>query len=559
MAKHASPRSWIVWATIAVAVAAFAAIGIGWSRHVSAAGSLVAENVRYAGLAVEGLTPGEVRPLVAVRAVDLLNDEITLAFGDDEVSVPFGRLGFSYGANQTTDEIVAARHSGQPWDQFAAWVAGPIVEHEVDESWTFDPELAMATLATLPQLRPEPAIEPQVVDGETGMEVVPGEAGVIVDLTSIVEELEEVDLLQPPTGVEGRLMEEPPAVSDEEAAGLAAELNTLTRDGVVVTVNGHSRLVSARDLREHLIVGTGSDGLETSFNRVSLQRLLEAKFPEPVTEFEPPVMEVEDGVVTLVTPGLPYLVCCSPDAATDVAAAVLEGSGGPQELQPAPADDPAVRAWADGTMITELVGEFTTHHPCCESRVTNIHRIADLVRGAYILPGETFSINEFVGPRTVAGGFVSAGAIRQGHMVLEVGGGVSQFITTTFNAAYFAGLDFDEYRSHTIYFSRYPYGREATIGIPAPDLILNNTTQYPVLIWPTYDDTSVTVSMYSTKHIEVLELDQRRSPAGACTHVETDRQRTYPDGRVVVDTIVADYRPAEGLDCAGRRIPEPVT
>ncbi len=55
--------------------------------------------------------------------------------------------------------------------------------------------------------------------------------------------------------------------------------------------------------------------------------------------------------------------------------------------------------------------------------MTNIHRIADLVRGSYILPGETLSINELVGPRTVAGGFVRAGAIRQGHMVLEVGGG----------------------------------------------------------------------------------------------------------------------------------------
>ena len=137
-------------------------------------------------------------------------------------------------------------------------------------------------------------------------------------------------------------------------------------------------------------------------------------------------------------------------------------------------------------MIVELVGEFTTNHPCCEPRVTNIQRMADLIRGVYILPGETFSVNEFVGPRTRANGFVSAGAIRQGHMVQEVGGGVSQFVTTTFNAAYFAGLDFDEYRSHTIYFSRYPYGREATIGIPYPDLILNNTTDYPILIWNSY-------------------------------------------------------------------------
>jgi vancomycin resistance protein YoaR len=557
LAKHSSPRPWIVWVTIAVGVAAFAAIGLGWSKHVSAAGAVVAGNVRYAGLAVEGLTPDELRPLVAERAVDLLNDDLTLVFGDDEVSVPFGQLGFSYGADETAEEIVAARHSGQPWDQFAAWVAGPLLEHDVDESWSFDPELAMATLAGLAEMRPNPAVEPGLVSGENGMEVVPGDPGVIVDIDSIVDALENVDLLEPPSSVEGDLIGEPPAISDDDALDLAESLNSVTRDGVLVSVNGHSRLISAEDLRERLIVGSGADGLETSFNQVSLQRLLEDKFPEPVTEFVAPVMTVEGGVPTVVTPGKPYLVCCSADAAEQVATAVLAGSDEAQVLQPAPADDPTVEAWADGSMVTELIGEFTTHHPCCESRVTNIHRIADLVRGSYILPGETLSINELVGPRTVAGGFVRAGAIRQGHMVLEVGGGVSQFITTTFNAAYFAGLDFDEYRSHSIYFSRYPYGREATLGIPAPDLILNNTTDYPVLVWPSYDDTSVTVRIYSTKSIDVEELGQRRSSAGACTHVETDRQRTYEDGRVVVDTIVADYRPAEGIDCAGRAIPDP--
>ena len=176
------------------------------------------------------------------------------------------------------------------------------------------------------------------------------------------------------------------------------------------------------------------------------------------------------------------------------------------------------------------MGEFTTPHNCCETRVRNIQRIADIVRGVYLVPGETISLNEYVGPRTVENGFFSAGAIRQGHLIEEVGGGVSQFATTIFNAAYFAGMDFVEYRSHSLYFSRYPYGREATISNPAPDLVMTNTTNHPILIWTSYTDESITVSMYSTKHIEIEELDQRTSSRGACTHVETDRQRTYPDG-----------------------------
>ncbi|HET7845948.1 MAG TPA: VanW family protein [Acidimicrobiia bacterium] len=560
MAKHSSPRSLVVWISIAIAIGAFIAVGLGWSQHVNAAGTVVAGNVRYAGIAVEGLPAGEIAPLVADRAIDVLSREITLTLEDDDVTLPLSRLGFRYDRVGTEKNIVDARHSGQPWDQFAAWVAGPLVEHDVVETWTFDPQLAAATLASLGELRPEPPVEPTLTsEGSESLEVVPGQTGTVVDLDSLVETLDRIDLLDPPEVLEAPVIAEPPAITDEAVQALADELNELTRAGAIVSIQGHSRLLSAKDLRDRLIVAKGDQGLEASFNQVSLAQLLESKFPQPVGEFTAPTFDVVDGQVRVLTPGIPYQICCHSDSPQEVAQGILEGSNGPFELKPKRADDPVTRSWASGSMIVELVGEFTTNHPCCEPRVTNIQRMADLIRGVYILPGETFSVNEFVGPRTRANGFVSAGAIRQGHMVQEVGGGVSQFVTTTFNAAYFAGLDFDEYRSHTIYFSRYPYGREATIGIPYPDLILNNTTEYPILIWNSYTSDSITVSLYSTKSIEVEELGQRRSSAGACTHVETDRQRTYPDGSVVVDTVVADYRPGEGLDCSGRAIPAPNT
>jgi vancomycin resistance protein YoaR len=544
--------------TIVVALAAFAAIGLGWSEHVTAAGTVVATNVRYAGLPVEGMPAHDVEPLVADRAIDLLSHNLTLVVKDQEVSVPLGELGFSYDSDDTTKAIVDARHSGQPWDQFAAWVAGPLIEHSVGESWSFDPELATATLASLEALRPEPAVEPRLSsEGSESVVVVPGQMGSVVDIDSLVRALGRMNLLDPPQQLEAELIEEPPAISDEKAQSTADELNELTRAGALVSIHGHTRLISAKELRDRLIVAANDEGFEPAFNQVSLQALLEDKFPQPVGEFKDPVFDVIDDQVRVLTPGVPYQICCSADSAHQVAQGVLGGSDGPFELTAKTADDPVTRAWASGSMIVEPVGEFTTKHPCCEARVANIHRIADLVRGVYLLPGETFSINEFVGPRTVAGGFVYAGAIRQGHMVEEVGGGVSQFVTTTFNAAYFAGLDFDEYRSHTIYFSRYPYGREATLGIPHPDLILRNTTEYPILIWNSYSDTMLTATIYSTKNVEVEELGQRTSRAGACTHVETDRQRTYPDGRVVVDTVVADYRPGEGLDCSGQPTPEP--
>ena len=50
-------------------------------------------------------------------------------------------------------------------------------------------------------------------------------------------------------------------------------------------------------------------------------------------------------------------------------------------------------------------------------------------------------------------------AIEDGEFVEDVGGGVTQFATTLFNAAGSPGLEFGEYQSHSLYISRYPKGR----------------------------------------------------------------------------------------------------
>jgi vancomycin resistance protein YoaR len=130
-----------------------------------------------------------------------------------------------------------------------------------------------------------------------------------------------------------------------------------------------------------------------------------------------------------------------------------------------------------------------------------------------------------------------------------VGGGVSQFATSLFNAALFAGLDFAAYQSHSIYIARYPRGHEATISFPQPDLAIINSTPYGVLIWPEYTDTSITVRLFSTRHATVSIESPTPSPAGRCTRWTTPRTRTYPDGRVEHDSVFALYRPAEGVNC----------
>jgi vancomycin resistance protein YoaR len=154
---------------------------------------------------------------------------------------------------------------------------------------------------------------------------------------------------------------------------------------------------------------------------------------------------------------------------------------------------------AKGLGIRELVSEFTTYHPCCAPRVSNIHRAADIMDGTIVPPGRRFSLNEVLGRRTVERGFVTAPQIFNGRLEDAVGGGVSQIATTTYNAAFFAGVQILTHQPHQFYISRYPMGREATVSWGGPELIWRNDWPAAILVDTSYTDTSITVRFYSSK------------------------------------------------------------
>lgn len=154
---------------------------------------------------------------------------------------------------------------------------------------------------------------------------------------------------------------------------------------------------------------------------------------------------------------------------------------------------------AEALGITELVSEFTTYYPCCAPRVTNIQRGAQIMDGTIVRPGERFSLNEALGKRTRERGFVEAPQIFNGRLEDAVGGGVSQIATTTYNAAFFAGVQIIEHQPHEFYISRYPMGREATVSWGGPELIWRNDWPAAILVKAYADSDSITVRLYSSK------------------------------------------------------------
>lgn len=131
----------------------------------------------------------------------------------------------------------------------------------------------------------------------------------------------------------------------------------------------------------------------------------------------------------------------------------------------------------------EVIGEYTTYYPPGSAyRNTNLGTATAKINGTVLMPDEIFSMNNILGPRTAANGYVEGYVIDSGRLVKSYGGGISQSATTLFNAMFLAGYKDIEHQPHTLYFSRYPAGREATVNYGSIDLKFQNDSKYPAVI-----------------------------------------------------------------------------
>ena len=222
---------------------------------------------------------------------------------------------------------------------------------------------------------------------------------------------------------------------------------------------------------------------------------------------------------------------------------------------------------AEKATFDDVMGEFSTDGFASDSGV-NIRRVAEQVNGAIVLPGETFSLNGYTGPRGEAQGYVDAGVIQDGHADTAVGGGISQFATTLYNASYVAGMEDVAHTAHSYYISRYPAGREATVYEGAIDLQFKNTFDTPVLIQASADSSSVSVKLRGVRHVDVESIPGAKTnytdperielEGDKCSPSSGSRGFTTTDTRVVRDlsgrevsrnTTTTKYDPSPIVTC----------
>lgn len=164
---------------------------------------------------------------------------------------------------------------------------------------------------------------------------------------------------------------------------------------------------------------------------------------------------------------------------------------------------------------TRMAG-YRTYYAGTADRITNLQLGVRALDGALVAPGGTFSLNDAIGERTAERGFRSAPVIIGNEYAEEVGGGTSQVATTVFNAAWEAGLKITERNPHSLYISRYPLGRDATVYWPSLDLKFLNDTSSWVLVKGFVESDAIQVVIYGG--------ERRRVESSATPLVYTGRE-----------------------------------
>lgn len=151
-----------------------------------------------------------------------------------------------------------------------------------------------------------------------------------------------------------------------------------------------------------------------------------------------------------------------------------------------------------GTPVLMASYQATLPDPILEERY-NISLAADYLRGAVVQPGEIFSLNVRVGPRSAERGF-RPGPMYSGNRVLPTtGGGVCKIASVIYNVAILANQEIVERHAHSMTVPYVPPGQDATISYGTKDFKFRNTTGAPILIWSKNTGGTLYMAFYGRK------------------------------------------------------------
>lgn len=134
-----------------------------------------------------------------------------------------------------------------------------------------------------------------------------------------------------------------------------------------------------------------------------------------------------------------------------------------------------------------------------EERINNIELSIEKINSLIIQPGEVFSFNNTVGPRTQERGFEESLIIVDEEKVKGFGGGICQVSTTIYNAALGAELEIIERHEHDAEVGYVKLGDDATVSYGELDLKIKNTKEIPIRFKVEVNENTVDAAVVTAK------------------------------------------------------------
>ncbi|MGO2164402.1 VanW family protein [Corynebacterium casei] len=521
MKKAGTGKKWAIIAGLLVGLLVI--LGVAYALDVVSGKGKLPRKTSVGGVDISRMEPA--------AAIDKLQSELGSAT-TEPVSVTAGertaefipeQAGMSLDFETAVNSIPEA--SMNPFSRLAAFVGSP---NEIDVDADVDAQALEPVINRLEGELSFDATDGQVAIEEGEVRTVDAVLGQGVDRAQLEENVTSNWL--DPEGVEVEPIEVEPAITQDKVDEFADGPAKAALNGAL-ELKGRSDVTATLDeeaISSFVAVERVEDNLELAINTEHAQELFDATLADTETEMQNAQISFASGSMQ-VTPHSDGEIIDWETTLDGFDKRVVGEE--PRSWEAAYEDEEATftTEQAQNASFDQTVGEFTTSGYSAASG-RNIELTAQMVNGAVVSPGDTFSLNGYTGPRGTAQGFVESGIIIDGHAGTAVGGGISQFATTLYNASYFGGMTDVAHTPHSYYISRYPAGREATVYEGAIDLQFKNDSDYPVQVVTSVGGGSVTVKLMGVKTVDVESVNNGRWAPTSPQRMELTGDDCSPSG-----------------------------
>lgn len=178
--------------------------------------------------------------------------------------------------------------------------------------------------------------------------------------------------------------------------------------------------------------------------------------------------------------------------------------------------------YGDRVYFRDVLGYCETKHTQDKNRNNNLRRACESMDGLVLQPGEVFSYNDTLGPRTKENGYLRAGAYSGWELVQSYGGGICQGSTTIYGAALYADLEIVHRKNHGYMVGYTEPGLDATVNWGGPDFQFRNSTHFPIKIAAEVSDGYVKVTILGTEERDYyIEMESEAQWGDSTIHAKS--------------------------------------